>query len=1064
VTCPSESQLQDFVEGRSTAEERAHVSNHLDTCGACRRTVAEAARSRPVAEPTGRQTFGRYEIERTLGRGAMATVYAAKDTVLRRTVALKILTRGKASPDAERLALREAQAMARLTHPNVVRIYDAGTVGDEVFLSMELVDGATLAQWLDRAPRSWRAVLAVMAGAGRGLAAAHEVGIIHRDFKPANVLVDGAEQARVADFGLAHATLAEASSRASASSPLTATTVSGTPAYMAPEQLDGQPPSALTDQFSFCVTLFEALYGVRPFAGATLAELAEAERTGRIQIPARRAQAPTWIWHALVRGLSARSSERHRSMAELTGRLEKGLSARKWRPLAAAAAGALVAAGLAQGLAWRHQRAQLCRGGEKEWAATWSPAAQDKAHGAFVATRLPFAERAWQSAARALDAYGRDWMAMDAQACEATRIRGAQSEEVLDLRMACLSNRRREALAVADLLGQADAQVVGKAGQIASGLAPVASCADVEALKAPLRLPADPDLRARVDAVRSQLARAKAMEGAGKYSEAIPIAEGAVAAAPATRFEPVEAEALARLGATQMLARRDEPALASLQKAFYTALGCKDDPVAQRAATLLVEHVGLNLAKTADADRWAQLAASLAARDPDDAPLSRLRTAQGLLLEAEGKFPGALDALRQAQSIDEHAAGARELDLAETRNRIAKVLTDLGKLPEAALEARAALQIRERLLGPDHPDVADSHNNLGRVLYQQGIYEEALAEFRKGLAIRERVFGKDHPLVAGSHNNIGAALNDVDRHAEALAEYRIALDIQQRSLGPDHPDVAQSHNNIAGILMDDGKPEEALVEMRQALAIRERAFGPDHPEVAYSHSNLGLVLATLGRHEDALVELRLALHQMEKSLGPTHEDLGSLHTNIAASLLAQGHADAAIAEFRRGLELRLGGLGPDNLKVADSHERLGSALAGQHRYAEALLELKEGLRVEVKQLGEGAPDSACTLGDIGQIYVEQHRWAEAVDALTRTNDFLAKDVADGTAHVSPQNLAESHFALARALWGAGRERPRAIELARRARDEYARIPLFDKELRHVDAWLTARGTRLSQAP
>ncbi len=311
--CPSENTVAALFEQSLAPERRAAVGDHVDACDACRRLVAVLAQSRMQTTVLGKRirfaraseapdegrallspgaALGRYRIERLLGQGGMGVVYAAFDPELGRRVAVKVIRPELASYGAliaARLA-REARAMAQVAHPNVIAVYDVGSDDGQVFVAMELVDGRTLRDWLRERERSWREVLEVFRAAGEGLAAAHDARLVHRDFKPDNVLIDRAGRVRVSDFGLARAVAEEASSSdigmAAGSGTLeltrTGATV-GTPAYMAPEQHGQRPTDERTDQFSFCVALWEALYGERPFPGDNALELADAVVHGRLR-------------------------------------------------------------------------------------------------------------------------------------------------------------------------------------------------------------------------------------------------------------------------------------------------------------------------------------------------------------------------------------------------------------------------------------------------------------------------------------------------------------------------------------------------------------------------------------------------------------------------------------------------------------------------------------------------------------------------------------------------------------------------------------------------------------
>lgn len=310
-TCPDEARLLEAASGSLDAELEAH----LDACAACRLVLAAVVTD---GQPPARRTVDRYEIESIVGAGGMGVVYAARDPRLHRRVAVKLLKGAR----LERLQ-REGRVMAQLAHPNVVSVFDTGEAGGRVFVAMELCEGGTLRGWLS-SPRPEREVLRVLRQAGEGLAAAHDAGIVHRDFKPENVLLGADGRARVSDFGLAHVVAPEAAALRGGA----VTGPAGTLAYMAPEQLEGRPVDARADQYAFCVTLYEALSGHRP------------------ETPPRPLDSAAWP--ALRRGLSAQPSQRFPSMRALLEALEPPPARRRW-PWALAGGLALL---LAAVLAW----------------------------------------------------------------------------------------------------------------------------------------------------------------------------------------------------------------------------------------------------------------------------------------------------------------------------------------------------------------------------------------------------------------------------------------------------------------------------------------------------------------------------------------------------------------------------------------------------------------------------------------------------------------------------------------------------------------------------------------
>ncbi len=360
--CLDEAQAIAFVAGELPPELRLAAEAHVDDCDPCRQVLAALVRGVPnaathpalVAAVTAPATtadlagewplgsrVGRYVVGARIGRGGMGTVYRAEDPELGRSVALKRL---HASADTETRArlIREARAAAQLAHPNVVTIYEVGDDAGTPFIAMELVDGVTLTAWCARELRSWREIVTMLVQAGRGLAAAHEHGIVHRDFKPDNVLVDRSGRARVADFGLARASDGVRGEPADdrGLGRLTSTgALSGTPAYMAPELVDGGAPNAASDQYAFAIALYEALHGHHPFKGATAPALWAEMAAGRIRDGAR--SIPAWLDQYVRRGLAVDRIVRWPSMTSFVDALERP-SRRTW-PWIALAGGVAVA-------------------------------------------------------------------------------------------------------------------------------------------------------------------------------------------------------------------------------------------------------------------------------------------------------------------------------------------------------------------------------------------------------------------------------------------------------------------------------------------------------------------------------------------------------------------------------------------------------------------------------------------------------------------------------------------------------------------------------------------------
>ncbi|MCH9688528.1 MAG: serine/threonine protein kinase, partial [Deltaproteobacteria bacterium] len=521
--------------------------------------------------PAARGTeIGRYVVLGLLGRGAMGMVYAVYDPKLDRRIALKVLPpdRRIGADDHRARLLREAQALARLNHPNVVAVHDAGVVEEQIFVAMEHLEGQDLQRWQE-VPRPWPEVLRTYVQAGRGLEAVHAAGLVHRDFKPANAVLADDGRVRVLDFGLARERVAQddASSSSIGSTdgdiaPISegsgvsrvteAGVVLGTPAYMAPEQFRAQEPDARSDQFGFCVSLYEGLYGERPFEGRTPGMLMQHIVEGRVRDEPRGSKVPRWLREALVRGLAHVPDERWPSMTALLAVLTADRGARR-RSLAVGALGVVTVAALGWGVSQSRASPEptlptACTEAAARLSGLWDDEQRVAVEEALTRTRTPFAVDVASAVTVRLDRYADDWVAMVTDSCRATHVRGEQSETLLDLRTACLERRRVELGAFVGVMSEADAAVVERAVSAAMKLTPIAVCGDADRLRATVPPPDDPAAAAEVEAIRMQLPAVRSSVNVGRYEEAISRLEQLDERAAAVDHGPVRAEVMALLG------------------------------------------------------------------------------------------------------------------------------------------------------------------------------------------------------------------------------------------------------------------------------------------------------------------------------------------------------------------------------------------------------------------------------------------------------------------------------------------------------------------------------------
>ena len=820
-----------------------------------------------AAKPLGRGSIiGRYVVLGLVGRGGKGEVYAAFDPELDRKVAVKLLRvkagNGVTMTEGRQRTLREAQAIARLSDPNVVVVYDVGTFEDKVFIAMEFVDGNTVTFWLEQQPRTWKEILRVFIAAGRGLMAAHEKGLVHRDFKPDNVMVGRDGQVRVMDFGLARQMdkpgIKEKRVRAVSPVPrrvdvevgtgtlpldqgtlvlnpglgdsddmhssvsglfdarLTRTgAMMGTPAYMAPEQFFGKETDSRTDQFSFCVSLYEALYGERPFPGKKLTELTANVVQGTVRAAPAGTKVPFWVRRILLRGLRSAPAERYPSMAEMLTALQRDPRAvyRKWAIWAAVAMlPVVVGLGVRQSLI---DRRALCDGAGEKLAGIWElhppdqpeTPRQSQIHAAFMRTGKSYAADVYETVTRALTSYAQSWTTMYKQTCEATQIHHEQSAEVLDLRMSCLNERLNGFRALTDVFADADGAIVENAVSATAALSTLDRCGDVPTLRALIRPPDDPAMTARVAEVRKRLAEVKARFDAGSWKETLKQAPTLISQARALGYQPLLAEALGLTGLMYYTANDAVASEKALVEAYRVADASRHDEVRAEAAVNLVFVTGYQERHFDDARKWSEAA---------DAVLRRL--------------------------------GGHDLLHAWLLNDVGCFYFASGDT-EAGLRAlKEGLNLKQKLLGVDHPDVGLSNGNLAYVLKGMDRNTEALSYVERAIAIEQEKLGAQHPGLAFQYDNRGAILNALGRPAAARQSFQQAVAIWERELGPDDGTLASALTGIGLSYLNEGNPLNAIEPLERATKIRAgRAADP--VDQAQTYFDLARALWESGREQ-----------------------------------------------------------------------------------------------------------------------------------------------------------------------------------------------------------------------
>jgi len=900
----------------SGASERAQVTvPGSDAPG----TSAQAA----IPELSPGTSIGRYMVLHRLGAGAMGVVYAAYDPELDRKVALKLLhPRGHSSLDSRLRLMREAKALARLSHPNVVAVHDVGTYADHVFLAMEFVDGKTLSAWLKDQPRPWPEVVAVMRRAGEGLAAAHDAGLVHRDFKPDNVLIARDGRVRVLDFGLARsagdappleddeqsasAALISVSASRRAHAELEAAQLTrtgamvGTPAYMSPEQHLGRNADARSDQFSFCVTLYQALYGARPYPAARISNLAFQVLQGKVSPPPPGTAVPTRLRRVVLRGLHADPDQRYPGMPALLAALdhEVGFKRRGGRFIAGGAG--LLALGLWFGLRAEAQVELPCRDPMARLGDAWSPERVAAIERAFSDSDLPYAGATLARVRADLQAYAERWAAAYADACAAHLLRYEQSAALFDRRMACLERRRFELRALTEVLARGEPTAIEQAGEGVGRLGDLAPCSDTSVLTALVDPPAGA-LKAEVERVAAQVAEARALEFAGKWRDARRLSAAAVADPAAAAYPPLAAEAL-RVHAGLQRQLGEPGAVDSLLAAARAAAEGRDDRAAAEAWSDLVLVASHSLDAPERSAAYASAASAAVLRAGNDPLLAaRLDTNVAVMQMNLGAIDEALVPARRALAVLDAEPHADPGQRQRLLNILALLHQQRREHPEARQALTRALELVRSTAGPDHPSAATLLTNLGELAVDEGLLADARRHADEAAAIRRRALPDGHLAFAETeHLFASIALAHKDASG-ALAHYRRALELHARSPQPSQIKIAALHNDLANIAAEDGRLDEALDDYRHALAGFTAIGGPDSDHSLQVEGNLADALLALNRPAEALPHHLHVVAVYERERGPEHLETAAALVSVALTRRALADANTALPLLERAL-------------------------------------------------------------------------------------------------------------------------------------------------------------------
>jgi serine/threonine protein kinase len=752
---------------------------------------------------------GRFTILERVGAGGMGVVWSAWDPELDRAVALKLATSGD---DAARARARaEGQALAKLSHPHVVPIYDVLDAPEGVFLVIEMVRGKTLREFAKDSTVA--ALVRAYRQAGEGLQAAHAEGLVHRDFKPDNAIVGADGRVRVLDFGLAHVEG-------------TQSPISGTRAYMAPEQQQPGPVTTSVDQYALCVSLREAL-------GDNI---------------------PRWIEPILRRGTDEDPANRFPSMTALVQAL--GLDpATRWRRRAfvglgvtiAAVTGALVMRGATE------QEDAVCIGGDERVATAWNDTHRAAVRAAVLASNKVGAPENFEVVAARLDAYAGAWAAMYRTTCEATHKTKIQSEALLDLGMSCLDRRRAELASLVSILERADPEAIAAAPRAVNALSRIETCADRDALLAPVPVPANPGARATVDGLETRLAGNRALGLAGKYRAQLAELDEIVREAKVAAYAPTLAHALFQQAKTLDNLSEFQRAADVMIEAGYAADAGGDRALAANARAELVWLVGHNL----------------------------------------GKHDRAFEYQRDAAARIQGLGGALEIE-AQLAANASQLLMDTGRTIESIKQDERVVQLRTQVFGPDDVMTGISINNVGVGYTRTGRPTDALPLYKRAAEIYRARVGEHHRLYAHTLFNIASTEIDIGRLADAKLHAARSRELLVETVGTAHNLIASVDNVIGMIAFAEGRVEEASRAFEAAAALSTKLRGAEHLYTANYVLAYATTLRVLGRVDEASANASRALATFDKM--DNRAMRGRAHTELSEIAAARKQVALGLRE------------------------------------------------------------------------------------------------------------------------------------------------------------------------
>ena len=949
-----------------------------DTDDDLERGLAYAAARRRLlgeldAEPP---RLAHYYLLETLGSGAMGVVFAAYDPDLDRKVAIKLLRAGPDDSHGRQRLQREARALARLTHPNVVTVHGIGVQDGQPWVAMEFVSGSDLRQWLGERERPWEEVLEVFVAAARGLAAAHSADVVHRDFKPANVLIGDDGVPRVADFGLArpagmedvekepddslssHESLRSASGADWRNEALTRTRgMVGTPVYMAPEQYLSSDVGPAADQFAFFVSLYEGVYGTLPFSNDELLALVEAKASGTIAEPPRDSKVPRWLHRIILRGLAAKPEDRFASMDAVIAEIESARRRAKgggWRLWVGAIAIAGVAAGIGGRLSSAEpssiSAAESCANAGAPIEDVWANR-RDAIQTAVLDTDLPYAEDSWGWIDREMSTVAEAWGTARLQVCVA-ELEGTMTADIAQRRLHCLEDKLANATAVTNLFARADADILSATDRLLARLGNPEECMGDGPLQSMTLRPADPQARERGDAVMGRIVNLHALRLAGKREEA-KTETNALRESLDDDLEP-----LVRAELQRVLSLAINPAKPEHGKLLRGALADAIRARADRLAIMVYYDLGIHeatLGRPGRAIQYYEL--GLATADRVDTVAERLGT--------EWSFVAVLrPALETVLGV---------------------ALRDHGKVEDALVHLHRGAELAGKIRNSTFTFVPmEAYNNYAEGLRVTGSYAEALDYYDRAIQIGRETMGMQHPQVGQVLNNRGAAFVDLGRYEDARRDLELGREIKRTRVGENHPDVALLDYNLSLIDINTGNPERARTTLERVRNVWEKRLPENHPFRPAALMSMGTAARHAGDVEEALTLVTEARATLRKLVGDRPDLLvATADAEYALTLVAAGRADEAVKAANDAVTGFEKSVGLANAAASVGLFTLGEVARARGEHEAAIAAFDRSIEVLTDHVSPEHPELASPLVGRAESQLALGKRDEAGASLTR---------------------------------------------------------------------------------